>query len=174
MKKTLLVIIIIIFVLLLIVGGIYFLSGRTLVLENITTKKDPLTNKNAVSLIADEDYDGLKRAGVNDKEVSMVIDFIVDASGAYDFRDIENSREQLRKAGVSDDEFRLASLKILNLFNKRDIESLVKIGLTEDKINTVLNNWDQKKAEDMIREEVQNRMKSDEEELEKMAENIGR
>jgi len=172
MKKSILIVI---FILILLFLGIiiYFVANKTqLNLKEIIDKKDPATNKNPVELIADSDYEGLERAGVTGKENELIIDFMIEAIGLYDWEKIDNAWQELLDAGVTKEDVLLFINKFTELARNNNFDELNKIGVTDEKIQLYINNWDQEKAEEFVKNTVEDTLKKGEEEMSKRKEDL--
>lgn len=160
MKKSITIIIIIAIVLILSIA-VFFLGMKTRDnLEKAVSKKDPVTNKTAVTLISESNTEGLERAGVTNSENELILDFLTEALSLYDWKEIENARERLLEAGVTDEELLLFFNNIIELLRNQDFAGLEKMGLTEEKMQLLYANWNQEKAEKFVNETVSETLKA--------------
>ena len=150
MKKSIIIIIVVVIVLILGVTAFFLGMNTRDDLEKVVSKKDPVTNKDAVTLIVESDTEGLERAQVTKSENELILDFLTEALGLYDWKKIENARQRLLDEGVTDKELQLFFNKIYKLLINQDFVGLEKMGFTEEKIQTLMANWNQEKAEKMV------------------------
>jgi len=72
--------------------GIYFAIvnlNQTLDLQGALEKLDPISKKQTIALIGLSDTEGLKRAGVSDAEINLILDAIANAIETANFEIIE-------------------------------------------------------------------------------------